>query len=92
MGQLRDRMEQDLKLKRVSPATIHNYLLYCRKFPRRTRYPERRDAAISSRHLRNSSARNLPVYDALQTATFSGVPQAISSPPLWPPSGPRSMT
>ena len=32
MGQLRDRMEQDLKLKRVSPATIKNYLLYCRKF------------------------------------------------------------
>ena len=32
MGQLRDRMEQDLKLRRVSPATIQNYLLYCRKF------------------------------------------------------------
>ena len=32
MGQLRDRMEQDLKLKGFSPATIHNYLLYCRKF------------------------------------------------------------
>jgi site-specific recombinase XerD len=25
-------MEQDLKLKGVSPATIRNYLLYCRKF------------------------------------------------------------
>jgi integrase/recombinase XerD len=32
MGQLRDRMEQDLKLKGVSPATIRNYLIYCRKF------------------------------------------------------------
>jgi integrase/recombinase XerD len=32
MGQLRDRMEQDLKLRGVSPATIRNYLLYCRKF------------------------------------------------------------
>ena len=32
MGQLRDRMEQDLKLKRLCPATIRNYLLYCRKF------------------------------------------------------------
>jgi integrase/recombinase XerD len=32
MGQLRDRMEQDLKLKGVSPATIRNYLVYCRKF------------------------------------------------------------
>jgi len=31
MGQLRDRMEQDLKLKGLSPATIRNYLLYCRK-------------------------------------------------------------
>ena len=32
MGQLRDRMEQDLKLRKVSPATIRNYLLYCGKF------------------------------------------------------------
>ena len=32
MGQLRDRMEQDLILKRLSPATRRNYLLYCRKF------------------------------------------------------------
>jgi integrase/recombinase XerD len=32
MAQLRDRMEQDLKLRGVSPATIRNYLLYCRKF------------------------------------------------------------
>jgi integrase/recombinase XerD len=32
MGQLRDRMEQDLKLRGVSPATIRNYLVYCRKF------------------------------------------------------------
>jgi hypothetical protein len=31
-GQLRDRMEQDLTLKGVSPATIRNYLLYGRKF------------------------------------------------------------
>src|SRR5262249_18634413 len=32
MGQLRERMEQELKLKGFSPATIRNYLLYCRKF------------------------------------------------------------
>lgn len=32
MGQLRDRMAQDLKLKGFSPATIRNYLLYARKF------------------------------------------------------------
>jgi integrase/recombinase XerD len=32
MGQLRDRMEQDLLLKKLSPATRRNYLLYCRKF------------------------------------------------------------
>jgi integrase/recombinase XerD len=32
MGQLHDRMEQDLKLKGFSAATIRNYLLYCRKF------------------------------------------------------------
>jgi site-specific recombinase XerD len=32
MGQLRDRMEQDLILRQLSPATRRNYLLYCRKF------------------------------------------------------------
>ena len=32
MGQLRDRMAQDLKLKGVSPGTIRIYLLYCSKF------------------------------------------------------------
>src|SRR5262245_12127687 len=32
MGQLRDRMEQDLKLRGLSPATRRNYLLYCRRF------------------------------------------------------------
>jgi integrase/recombinase XerD len=32
MGQLRDRMEQDLVLRKLSPATRRNYLLYCRKF------------------------------------------------------------
>ena len=32
MGQLHDRMEQDLILKNLSPATRRNYLLYCRKF------------------------------------------------------------
>lgn len=32
MGRLRDRMEQDLVLKRFAPSTCRNYLLYCRKF------------------------------------------------------------
>lgn len=32
MGQLRERMERDLILKRLSPATRTNYLLYSRKF------------------------------------------------------------
>ena len=32
MGRLHDRMEQDLILKRFSPATRRNYLLYCRRF------------------------------------------------------------
>jgi integrase/recombinase XerD len=32
MGQLRDRMEQDLILRGLRPATRRNYLLYCRKF------------------------------------------------------------
>lgn len=32
MGKLRDRMEQDLILRRLSPSTRRNYLLYCRKY------------------------------------------------------------
>ena len=32
MGHLRDRMEQDLILRQLSPSTRRNYLLYCRKF------------------------------------------------------------
>lgn len=32
MGQLRNRMEEDLTLKGLSPATQKIYLLYCRKF------------------------------------------------------------
>lgn len=32
MGQLRNRMEQDLILKGLAPTTRRNYLLYCRKF------------------------------------------------------------
>lgn len=32
MGQLRDRMEQDLILRGLSLSTRRNYLLYCRKF------------------------------------------------------------
>src|SRR6267142_5417377 len=32
MGHLRDRMEEDLKLRGLSPCTRRNYLLYCRKF------------------------------------------------------------
>ena len=32
MGQLRDRMAQDLVLRNLSHATARNYLLYARKF------------------------------------------------------------
>ena len=32
MGQLRDRMAQDLVLRNLSPATARHYLLYGRKF------------------------------------------------------------
>lgn len=39
MGQLRERMEQDLKLKNLSPATRRNYLCYCRKFAAHFRRP-----------------------------------------------------
>ena len=32
MAELRDRMNEDMKLKGYSPATRRNYLIYCRKF------------------------------------------------------------
>ena len=32
MGQLHNRMEQDLILKGLAPTTRRNYLLYCRNF------------------------------------------------------------
>ena len=32
MGQLRDRMAQDLILRGLAPTTCKTYLLYCRKF------------------------------------------------------------
>ncbi len=53
-----------------------------------------RGKPAASRRLtrRQQLARALPVCDALHAAISSGVPQAISWPPLWPPSGPRSMT
>jgi hypothetical protein len=39
MGQVRDRMEEDLKLRNVSPATRKVYLLYARKFVAHYRRP-----------------------------------------------------
>ena len=36
--------------------------------------------------------KNLPVCDDLHFAIASGVPVATTSPPAWPPSGPRSIT
>ncbi len=32
MAELRDRINEDMKLKGYSPATRRNYLIYCRKF------------------------------------------------------------
>ena len=34
MGQLQDRMAEDLRLRNFSPATCRNYLLYARRFAR----------------------------------------------------------
>jgi hypothetical protein len=39
MGQLRDRMEQDLVLRKFSPATRKIYLLYARRFVAHYRRP-----------------------------------------------------
>jgi hypothetical protein len=40
MGQLRDRMEQDLILKGFQPATRRNYLLYGRRLAAFFQLPE----------------------------------------------------
>jgi len=105
MGQLRDRMEQDLKLKRVSPATIHNYLLYCRKFAAFfMRSPEELGAAevrtfllhqIEVEQLAYASYRQ--VYAALKflySVTLSR-PEAVSRIPFpkrQPSSLPKTLT
>src|SRR5437870_2331069 len=41
---------------------------------------------------RRCAFRKRPVCDALQAAIASGVPVATTSPPAWPPSGPKSIT
>ncbi len=42
-------------------------------------------------HYFKTSLRNCPVYEALSSATSSGVPMAMTIPPPSPPSGPRSI-
>ena len=103
MGQLRDRMEQDLKLKSVSPATIRNYLLYCRKFAAfYMRSPEELGASeirafllhqIEVEQLAYASYRQ--VYAALKflysvTLGRPGRSAACPSPSVTPPACPRS--
>ena len=103
MGQLRDRMEQDLKLKSVSPATIRNYLLYCRKFAAfYMRSPEELGASevrafllhqIEVEQLAYASYRQ--VYAALKflysvTLGRPGRSAACPSPSVNPPACPRS--
>ena len=100
MGQLRDRMEQDLKLKRVSPATIRNYLLYCRKFAAfYMRSPEELGAAevrafllheIEVEQLAYASYRQ--VYAALIASPWvaPGKSAACPFPSVNPPACPRS--
>jgi integrase/recombinase XerD len=63
MGQLRDRMAQDLKLKGVSPGTIRIYLLYCRKFAAFfMRCPEELGAAeVRAFLLHKSRSSNWPI-------------------------------
>jgi site-specific recombinase XerD len=92
MGQLRDRMEQDLKLKGLSPATIRNYLLYCRKFAAFfMRSPEELDGAdirafllhqMEVEQLAYASYRQ--VYAALKFlyCVTLGRPEAISRIPF----------
>ena len=73
MGQLRDRMEQDLKLKGVSPATIRNYLLYCRKFAAFfMRSPEDLGAAEARAFLLHQIDEHLPLLDTLLAGAVLG--------------------
>ena len=105
MGQLRDRMEQDLKLKGVSPATIRNYLLYCRKFAAFfMRSPEELGAAevraflmhqIEVEHLAYASYRQ--VYAALKflysvTLGRPGEVSRIPFPKRQPSGLPKALT
>ena len=50
MGDLRNRMEQDLILRNLSPSTRRNYLLHCRKFAAHySRSPEELGVATTFR-------------------------------------------
>jgi integrase/recombinase XerD len=100
MGQLRDRMEQDLKLRGLSPATRRNYLLYCRRFAAFfMRSPEELGAAevrtfllhqIEVEQLAYASYRQ--VYAALKFlyGVTLGRPEAVSYIPF-PKSPPRRL-
>jgi len=62
MGQLRDRMEQDLILRRLRPATRRNYLFYCQQFavffrrsPEQLGEPEIRQFLLHHIQVRRSS-------------------------------------
>jgi len=105
MGQLRDQMERDLKLRRVSPSTIRNYLLYCRKFAAFfMRSPEELGAAevrtfllhqIEVEHLAYGSYRQ--VYAALKFlySVTLGRPETVSRIPFprrQPSSLPKALT
>jgi len=73
MGQLGDRMEQDLILRRLSPSTRRNYLLYCRKFAEHYwRPPEEVGVSeLLSRSSATSSATGPMAFRALTAWNWS---------------------
>jgi site-specific recombinase XerD len=73
MGQLRDRMEEDLRLKGYSPSTRRNYLLYCRKFAAHYRRPPQ---GLGEEDIRQFLLHQIPV-EQLSYDTYRQVLSAL---------------
>jgi integrase/recombinase XerD len=73
MGQLRDRMEQDLILRNLSPATRRNYLLYCRKF---AAYYQRPPADLGEAEIRQY-LQHLMQIEQVSYATYRQIVAAL---------------
>jgi integrase/recombinase XerD len=73
MGQLRDRMEEDLKLKGLSAATRRVYLLYCRRF---VEFHGRSPTAMGAAEIRGFLLHQLQV-DKVSAETYRQMLAAV---------------